>query len=153
MAGWAAMSRRVEMERSVAGWYDLIGVSGSSLPARAVSVHLMTQVVDPCRILSGTLWLSPGGTYVLEVSAEHDGAPGVTYTQIIKDSGNWRFAPSGLDATSGAVLLTGIDGEEVSAVVSGASLVHEAPLRMGTMRWAMPNWVFLRQGPSPLRAL
>ena len=91
MAGWAAMSCRVEMERNVAGWYDLIGVSGSSLPARAVSVHLMTEGVDPCRILSGTLWLSQGGTYVLEVSAEHDGAPGVTYTQIIKDSGNWRF--------------------------------------------------------------
>ena len=153
MAGWTAMSRQAEMERSVAGWYDLVGVSGSSLPACAVAVHLTTQRVDPCRILSGTIWLSRGGTYVLEVSAEHDGAPGVTYTQIVKDSGTWRFVPSGIDAMSGAVLLTEFDGEEVSAVVSGASLVHEAPLRMGTMRWTVPNWVFLRQGPSPLRAL
>ena len=121
------MWRQAKMERGVAGWYDLVGVSGSSLPARGVAVHLTTQRVDPCRVLSGTMWLSPGGTYVLEVAAEHDGVPGVTYTQIVKDSGTWRFVSSGVDAMSGAVLLTGYDGEEVSAAVSGVSLVHAGP--------------------------
>jgi hypothetical protein len=147
------MWREAELERNVAGWYDLVGVSGSSLPARALGVHLLTERVDLCRILSGTMWLIQGGTYVLEVSSEHDGAPGITYTQIIKDCGTWRYIPSGVDATSGAILLTGFNGEEISASVSGMSLVQQAPLRMRTMRWTMPNWVFLRQGRTTTRSL
>ena len=135
-------------ERWVAGSYELVGLSGSLVPARALAIHGADRRVEECRILSGTMRLCREGTYEMEITAEYDGAADVIYTQTLTDLGAWRFVSSGLPGPSGAILLTSRCGDLVSAALTGVSLIHHAPVQMRTMQWTLTNWVYLRTGPA-----
>lgn len=132
-------------DRWAAGSYELVGVGGSLLPARAAVVHRQTRRVDPCRMLSGNLRLSPDKTYVVELTSEYNGAPDITFTQVMSDCGTWRYVASGLDRTSGSILMTAVNGEQTAAALTGVSLVHYAPVSMRAVQWTVFNWVYLRQ--------
>jgi hypothetical protein len=139
------MRRDAGSERWVAGQYELVGLSGALLPVRALAVDWKTREVTRCRITAGALRLQPDCTYVLELASEHDGMSEAIYTQLTSHAGTWRFVPSGLDDTSGSVLFTGANGTEVVAAVTGASLVHYAPMATHALQWTPFNWVYLRR--------
>ena len=132
-------------DRWVAGQYELAGLSGALLPVRAMAVDWKTREVSRCRIVGGTLRLRPDHTYELELASEHDSPSETTYAQLTSHGGTWRFVPSGIDDTSGSVLLTGADGTEVVAALTGISLVHYAPMATQALQWTPFNWVYLRQ--------
>jgi hypothetical protein len=142
------MTERASYERWVVGSYELVGVSGSLLPARALAITGNDPRIAQCRILSGTLRLAADSRYEMEVTADYDGPSEVTYTQTVLEWGTWRFVSSGLPGPSGAILLNSQHGDSVSAALTGVSLIHHAPIQMRSVQWTLTNWVYLRRAPA-----
>ena len=142
------MTDQASYERWVVGSYELVGVSGSLLPARALAITGDDRHVAQCRILSGTMRLAVDSRYETEITAEYDGPSEVTYTQTVLEWGTWRFVSSGLTGPSGAILLNSQHGNSVSAALTGVSLIHHAPVQMRSVQWTLTNWVYLRRAQT-----
>jgi hypothetical protein len=143
-----AMSHGAESEWWVVGSYELVGVSGSLLPARALAISGNDRRVEQCRILAGTMRLAPDNSYEMAVTAEYDGTADVIYTQSFTNRGTWRFVSSALPGPSGAIVLCSQQGDSVSAALTGVSLIHHAPIQMRAVQWTLTNWVYLRTGSA-----
>src|SRR4051794_2754411 len=146
MSATRPMTDQADFERWVVGSYELVGVSGSLLPARALAIAGEDRRVEQCRILAGTMRLGPDGTYEMTITAEYNGTTDVTYTQTVVNRGTFRFVSSGVPGPSGAILLTSQHGESVSAALTGVSLIHHTPIQMRSVQWTLTNWVYLRMG-------
>ena len=128
-------------ERWVAGSYELVGLSGSLVPARALAIHGADRRVEECRILSGTMRLCREGTYEMEITAEYDGAADVIYNRDRLTE--LQSQATGLDPNSPRRA-----AELVEDTRRRLDLIHHAPVQMRTVQWTLTNWVYLRTGPA-----